>query len=343
MKSDNRKSLSNDERRALRRRVMNSASAFEKGERRKKYYVIFSAAASLALLLGLFIYNYDSQEQGLQEFVNKTPRVDIKTQNEVTVVLGGGENIPIDSNNTVQYSPNGANVILGKGKTYNQEAVVDKKPIYNTIIVPYGKKSDLLLSDGTRVWINSGSKLIYPAAFNGENREVYLEGEAIFDVAHNEEKPFKVFSKNQEIEVLGTIFNVSAYLEDEQLNTVLKSGSVKLTYLQDESKSFRITPGTLASLNVKTRKVERRKVNVDDYFGWRDGYLSLKQQPLDYIVAKLSRYYNIEILIFDEELSKETFSGKLDLKDDVNKVINILNEATKMRVIKDKGKIILTN
>ncbi|KAA2219886.1 FecR family protein [Maribacter flavus] len=343
MKSNKSKILTNEERRALRRQIMNSATAFEKENRRKKYYVVFAAAASLALLMGLFFYSYDDQKQGLQEFVNKTPRVDPKTQSEVTVVLGDGENIPIDSNNTVQYSPNGANVILGKGKTFNQETLIDKKPIYNTIIVPYGKKSDVLLSDGTRVWINSGSKLIYPAVFNRENREVYLEGEAIFDVAHNAEKPFKVLSKNQEIEVLGTIFNVSAYLEDEQLNTVLKSGSVKITYLEDESKSFKITPGTLASLNVKSLIVERRKVDVDDYFGWRDGYLSLKRQPLDYIVAKLSRYYNIEILIFDEELSKETFSGKLDLKDDINKVINILNEATKMRVIKDNGKIILTN
>ena len=344
MKTDKDNSLTDKEKRALRRRLMNSATNLNRKRKRNRYYILFGTAASVILLLGLFLGNHNKAEKGLQDFVDKTPRVDIKSLDKTTVVLGAGENIAIDSTSTVQYSPNGSYVDFGKGKVYNQRAVVNKKSIYNTILVPYGERLDVILSDGTHVWINSGSKLIFPAQFNenAKYREVYLEGKAIFDVAHNTQKPFKVLSENQEIEVLGTVFNVSAYLEDEHLETVLKSGRIKLTYLKDESKSFVIQPGTMSSLNVTTFQIDKYQVDVDDYFGWREGYLSLKREPLDHIVSKLSRYYNVEILIADEQLSNETFSGKLDLKDNISKVLENIKMTTKVKVNIEKDKIILT-
>jgi len=343
MDSNTNRPLSDDERKALRNRLMKSANNFDKQKRRKKTYLILAAAASLALLFGIFQISYHQNEQSLQNFVSEAPAVDINSSDKVTIVLGAGENILIDESSTVEYSSNGTNVKMGKDKNYEQNTLIDKKPIFNTILVPYGKRTDVVLSDGTHVWINSGSRLVYPAIFKGNNREVYLEGEAIFEVAHNAKKPFKVLSDNQEIEVLGTVFNVSNYPEDEKMITVLKSGSIKLTYNDDESQSFKITPGTLSSYNTKTSEIIKSKVNVEDYFGWREGYLSLKQQPLDYITARLSRYYNVEIMIFDEKLSKETFSGKLDLKEDIHKVIEIISETTQMKIIKDKSNIILTN
>tara|TARA_R110000868_G_scaffold250413_2_gene506966 strand:+ start:7071 stop:8102 length:1032 start_codon:yes stop_codon:yes gene_type:complete len=343
MDSNTNRPLSDDERRALRNRLMKSAINFDKQRRIKNTYLILAAAASFALIFGLFQFSFQQKEQSLQNFVSDSPAVDINSSDKVTIVLGEGENIVIDESSTVEYSSNGSNVKMGKGKSYDQNALIDKKPIFNTILVPYGKRTDVMLSDGTHVWINSGSRLVYPAIFKGKNREVYLEGEAIFEVTHNADKPFKVLSENQEIEVLGTVFNVSNYPEDEQMTTVLKSGSIKLIYNNDESKSFKITPGTLSSYNNKTSEIKKSKVNVDDYFGWREGYLSLKQQPLDYIASRLSRYYNVEIMIFDEKLSKETFSGKLDLKEDIHKVIDIISETTQMKIIKDKDNIILTN
>ena len=341
MDSNTNRPLSDDERRALRNRLMKSAINFDKQRRIKNTYLILAAAASFALIFGLFQFSFQQKEQSLQNFVSDSPAVDINSSDKVTIVLGEGENIVIDESSTVEYSSNGSNVKMGK--SYDQNALIDKKPIFNTILVPYGKRTDVMLSDGTHVWINSGSRLVYPAIFKGKNREVYLEGEAIFEVTHNADKPFKVLSENQEIEVLGTVFNVSNYPEDEQMTTVLKSGSIKLIYNNDESKSFKITPGTLSSYNNKTSEIKKSKVNVDDYFGWREGYLSLKQQTVDYIASRLSRYYNVEIMIFDEKLSKETFSGKLDLKEDIHKVIDIISETTQMKIIKDKDNIILTN
>ena len=120
--------------------------------------------------------------------------------------------------------------------------------MYNTLIVPYGKRSQLQLADGSKVWLNSGSKLVYPVTFEGKRREVYIEGEAIFDVAHNAKQPFIVLSKDHEIEVLGTLFNVSNYLDDESISTTLKNGSVQIRYKTDSflkgRKVLKIVPGT---------------------------------------------------------------------------------------------------
>ena len=170
----------------------------------------------------------------------------------------------------VAYSETGTDVRVGN-QTVKQEALRDNKATYNTILVPYGKRTDLKLSDGTVVWLNSGTRLVYPAVFNEDNREVYLEGEAIFDVAHNPEKPFRVLSEHQRIEVLGTVFNVSSYPEDVETSTVLKSGSVRVSYSAKKDAAMRMTPGMRSAFNARTQKVYTQQVDPEDYFSWRDG------------------------------------------------------------------------
>ncbi len=336
--------LSDFEREQLKNRILRSAAHLSKRrEKRRKTRILYAAAACALILFGITRFFNDSQVPTLEDFIIATPTLPFEKNREVTVVLGNGNIVSIPkADGDIQYSQSGTNVQVGTEESVQQEAIKDKEPVFNTVLVPYGKRTSVTLSDGTKVWINSGSRFVFPAVFIGNERKVFLEGEAIFDVAHNTEKPFKVLSGIQEIEVLGTVFNVNNYPEDQEAYTVLKSGSVKITLNKDKGNAFKIVPGTLAKYNNKTKKVITKRVDVDEYMGWREGFLSLKNQSLANITTKLSRYYNVEIVIEDDLLRQETFSGKLDLKENITHVIDIIRNATIFSVEHKNETIILT-
>lgn len=319
--------LSNSEIYRLRKNILETVRKEKAKKRRLKTF--FAAAASFILLFGLG-YNYQIQkEPSLEDYVRSAPKINMYETEGVTLLLGNDSKVNLNEANTlIQYSSSGESVNIGAGNKVTQKSRVEDKAVFNTIIVPYSKRTTLELSDGTMVWLNSGSKLIYPAVFSGNERPVYLEGEAIFDVAHNAEKPFKVSSQHQEIEVLGTVFNVTNYPGDDLMETVLKSGSVKITYQNGRGKRVKLSPGNLSSLNIKSSEVKTRKVNVADYFSWRSGYLNLEKNTLAEIMTKLSRYYNFDFTIQDEVLANQTFSGKLDLKEDFEKILKVLQATT---------------
>ncbi|TYA92283.1 DUF4974 domain-containing protein [Seonamhaeicola marinus] len=147
-----------------------------------------------------------------------------------------------------------------------------------------------------------------------------------------------MFTKDQEIEVLGTVFNVSSYPDDTNHFVVLKSGSVKLKsgllekrkLLGNKYNERIITPGTKANFNLKNHLITEKQVNVEDYFAWINGVLIVKNDDLEHITKRLSRYYNVSISIENDEIKEETFSGYLDLKENIVKVLDVLKESTKL-------------
>ena len=139
---------------------------------------------------------------------------------------------------------------------------------YNTIIIPRGGEYQLILSDGSRVWLNSDTRLRYPVSFIGEKREVYLEGEAYFEVSHSD-KPFEVHGGGQCVRVLGTSFNVMAYGDESKVQTTLVSGSVRVV-LDQSDKTVLLTPGHQAEMDKNSGKITMREVNVENYIGWKD-------------------------------------------------------------------------
>ncbi|MGY5851903.1 FecR family protein [Salegentibacter sp. F14] len=340
-KSDSQ--LSNMEKQELRWRILNSASTVKRQNRKRKIkiFVGYASAACVLCVLGLFHVIKQSSEPSIEDFARTIPDSTLENSDQVTLVLNG-EKINIDSENSyIQYSSSGDRVQIGKGKVVSQKTEKNSTPVFNTFIVPYGKRGSLTLSDSTKVWVNSGSKLIYPAVFKGDERQVYLTGEAIFQVAHNKNKPFKVLSENQEIEVLGTVFNVSAYSNEVISHTVLKSGSVRIKYHKDNNKVIKIKPGTMASFNAETRGLNSKQVNPEDYFSWREGFLSLKMNSLQDIAAKLSRYYNVEIKFEKGFPENSTFSGRLDLLKDVDSVLEIINKTNPFQYQWKNNKVIV--
>lgn len=322
--------LSSKERSKLKRRIENSVYAYAQKKRIKKYAIGF-AAASIVLLLSVGFFNYQNQNDSpIETFVNSS-KADYQT-NEVKLILSDEKNIEItEENSEITYSNNGESVTIGNSKSVNQNLEESKEIVFNTLIVPYGKRSEIVLSDGTKVWINSGSKLIFPAIFLKGNREVYLEGEAIFEVSHNKNQPFIVKSKDQDIEVLGTVFNVSNYADDDAVFTVLQSGSINLHYknnnLLSSQGELKIAPNTLATYHKTAKEMNTKTVDIESYFSWRDGVFIFKNDALKTIMKKLSRYYNVEISINDESLADHSFSGHLDVSQDLEHVMQIIKEA----------------
>lgn len=188
------------------------------------------------------------------------------------------------------------------------------------VIIPYGKRSEITLADGTRIWLNSGSQLSYPVSFTSNSREVYLSGEAFFEVESDPSKPFQVITDDMKIEATGTRFNVTSYANDPTTQVVLLSGKVSAGKNKRFARTMDIEPGERIAYNKQEDNLMKDRVDVELYASWIDGYLIFDNEPVDEVFRKLERYYNKNILT--EKLSgRPTFTGKLDLADDLEKVL----------------------
>ncbi len=188
------------------------------------------------------------------------------------------------------------------------------------VIIPYGKRSDITLADGTRIWLNSGSQLTYPVNFTENSREVYLMGEAYFDVESDVTKPFHVITGDMKIRVTGTKFNVTSYATDQTTQAVLLSGKIDAAKNKRFARSVELQPGERIVYHKQDDNMEKDEVDVELYASWVNGYLIFDNEPIDNIFKKLERYYNKNILV-EKHSGHSTFSGKLDLANDIGKVL----------------------
>jgi transmembrane sensor len=189
------------------------------------------------------------------------------------------------------------------------------------VIIPYGKRSQIILADGTKIWLNAGSTLSYPVRFTGNTREVYLSGEAFFEVATDRSKPFYVITGDLRIKVTGTRFNVTSYSNDVITQAVLVEGKIEAAKNRLFGRSVELSPGERIVYDRKENKIQKDKVDVELYSSWVNGYLLIENEPVVEIFKKLERYYDKKIVV--EKLSDQTrFTGKLNLDDDLEKVLN---------------------
>ncbi len=334
--------LTKEEKENLKSRIHTSIHEYEKMRKKKRLYYFLGAAAAVVSVFftSIFYYNNYDNSSKIRNYV-EVNQIDISKEGDVKLVLNENEEIKIKEKvSSIEYSSSGNKVDINNATKVDQSS----KDNFNTIIVPYGKRTKITLSEGTKVWLNSGSKLTYPVVFNEDKREVHLVGEAIFDVRHNKEKPFFVITNDYNIKVLGTVFNVSSYEDDSFTSTALERGSVEIKYPSNSifgKSTLKITPGTLAVYNSSSKIIKSNKVDVTKYMSWRDGKFIFKKQRLNDIVKKLSRYYNVNITIENTELNGETFSGHLDLKDSIEKVLEVIKETTDLKYKKEAGKIVI--
>ena len=288
-----------------------------------KYAAVISIFVAIGSLIYTSLYNYKFPIEAANE-------MDLKGK----VIFADGSTKVFDSDKTSIKQTASGNLVI------NSDTVVVKVKQANTslnhIIIPYGKRSDIILADGTHIWLNSGSQLSYPSEFKTDSREVYLSGEALFDVNANPKKPFYVITKNIKIKVLGTIFNVSSYDEDNTVQTALLRGKVTAGENKLFASTINLAPGELLTYSKKNSTLSKDKVDVKSYASWVNGYLIFINVPITEVFMKLERYYNQDIKI-EDSLEKITFSGKLDLKDNIKDVINDIAFASSINVQKKEG------
>lgn len=275
-----------------------------------------SAAACIALFvtIGFGVLRKQASDNRSKHLLSILENTEINST-EIELDLGGKETMRFDGDAEIIQDHKGTMKI-------NSNTLVEAKKEeieYIQINVPYGKRSFVEFSDGTRAWLNSGSKLIYPPSFERNIRDIYVEGEIYLEVAKDQSRPFHVKTKDLNVEVLGTAFNVSSYKDDDFSHVVLVNGSVKVHTEQKED--FRLTPDNL--LLYKNGVATLSKVNVSDYTCWKDGLIKLKQEPLADIFKKLSRYYNV-VIEHDTTRINSRYNGKLLLKDNIESILSDL-------------------
>ncbi|WP_436414199.1 FecR family protein [Petrimonas sp.] len=282
-------------------------------KKRKILTYSLSAAASIALLIlsATFLLTQNRDVAVVQDIVvGKTqPSSDIQLiTGEKTVTLGQNADITVSEQGSASITDS----------TRQQETLELSRKETNRLIIPYGKRSFLILSDGTKVWLNSGTEMEFPTAFDEKSRTVHIKGEVYIEVAQVANKPFVVKTPEMDVKVLGTAFNLSAYAGSKNESVVLVEGSVQVN--TRGNKEVKLAPNEL--LTVSGENTEVKSVDVSEYISWRKGVLEFKKTPISEVLEKIGRYYNVEFENnADVTLKGQTISGKLFLSSNLDSVM----------------------
>nr|WP_315180287.1 FecR domain-containing protein [uncultured Flavobacterium sp.] len=294
----------------------------EKQSRRRNVLKFTSIAASIVILISAgWIFQNNFFKPELKPFIDP---------NAITLELSNGEIQVVASNKKSLVIDSDGNVI---GNQYGNKIVYNKtnidKLIYNTIKIPYGKRFELQLSDGTIVNLNSGTTFKYPIKFiDSQKRTVFLDGEAFFKVAKDKKHPFIVNADNLNVRVLGTHFNVSNYAEEKLTDVVLLEGSVGLYSANekfDQKKNTILKPGFKASFSKSDKQIKTKSVDTNIYISWINGGLTFREMTFKDISKQLERHYNITIINQNTKLSEEKFNASFS-NEPIEKVLSYFNE-----------------
>jgi ferric-dicitrate binding protein FerR (iron transport regulator) len=287
--------------------------------KRIRLYVAASAAVACIALFLLLSDGSSFRPDMRKDTLSAVTADSLVNEKDIRLLLADNQTMTFDRDADIHYHTQGDIVVNAGSKQVVTQETKPGEVKLNTLIVPNGKRSSLTLEDGTKVWINSGSTLEFPAVFQSGKREIRVEGEIYIEVAKKQDQPFYVNSSRMSVEVTGTRFNVSAYKEDSNHSVVLVEGSVDVNAGEE---IIHLLPDQ--RLSVAGNHFVKEKVNVYDYISWKDGLLQFSSEPLSQILTRLSRYYDIPIEC-EKEIENIKCTGKLVLFDDIQDVLQTIH------------------
>ncbi|CAM3962115.1 FecR family protein [Flavobacterium antarcticum] len=306
---------------------MHLLNKIKQPEKRKSVFHIsnyIKIAAVLVIALGVWFVFQTERNPTLADEVFQ-PKLEAIT---LEMEDGSIQQLDLSTETTIK---NADGIVVGSstknGLVYTNEGQ-DQKITYNTLKIPFGKKFQLQLSDGTKVFLNAGTTFRFPTAFPIEgDRMVFLKGEGFFDVSKDKNHPFKVSTDAVNVAVLGTKFNINAYENESETNVVLVEGKVALSQdIEMKKASVDLTPGFKGTILKGTNVISTEKVNVKPYIAWMTGTLVFKNAKFEDILKTLERQYNVTIVVKNKALNSEKFNATF-LNESIESLLNHLSES----------------
>jgi transmembrane sensor len=305
-------------------------SLYHKSKRKVRFMKFMQYAAIFVLFLSIgtaipYFYFFKSTDKFSDLMASPS------TINEAKLILPGGKEILLKEKQTkLQFNAAGTQINIDKDSIINYNTKVEQNEMAE-VIIPFGMRSNIQLSDGSKVWLNAGSRLVFPQKFSGKERKVFLKGEAYFDVAKNKDKPFIVNTDNMNITVLGTEFNMRNIDSENELEVVLVEGSISMKVnnaMNLFNKEIKLKPNQKAVFNKTDNKtLVESDINVSYYISWKEGLLEFNKESILNVFKRLSQFYNVRFVTESSVELNRKISGKLDLKETLEDVMKVVSDA----------------
>ncbi|MFT3846246.1 MAG: FecR family protein [Lacibacter sp.] len=309
----------------------------------KKWLPKIAAAAVIVLAASLTFFWLNNKQLNNRQLAQKTTQQQndiLPGRDQAVLTLADGSVIILDKTGNGNIAKQGSTVVDKKNGTiiYDASTVSSSTEIsYNTIQTPRGGQYQVVLPDGSKVWLNAASSLRFPTAFTGASREVELTGEGYFEIEKNPARPFHVKVNSMEVEVLGTHFNVMAYGNEKETETTLLEGSVKINY---KGNSKMLKPGQQGSLNLTGGNINVASADVDEAVAWKNGLFQFSNADLKTIMRQFERWYDVDVSFEGTERPRQ-FSGEIDRNVNLSQALKILEQANVKFRITDKKLVMI--
>lgn len=332
----NRVSLSKSEKEAIYTAVTRKIRQHE--TRRRRRQISWAATAAILVIATLSTLFVRLNRESIPVIPTEHPGiVGQALPGKEIYLFSGSEKVNIANQSNIQLQKDAKVLITCNNNETGKELALNSAKM-NSLVVPFGKQSTLMLADGTKVYLNSGTRVDFPTEFNGKTREIHVDGEIFIEVTEDAQKPFIVHTDWMEIRVLGTSFNVSAYRCDEEKTVVLVEGRVSIKTAQHVTEMLPNEKVELAN-----DQVNKETVDVSEYISWTKGILEFHETPVSEILKKVGRYYNVQ---FESSpsipLNAQTCSGKLFLSNSLDSVMTALSVLSSTDYRRENNMIYIT-